>query len=105
MKMPPASPFAGDDEVRNDGRNEEDRSDESFGEESQRKRRVSDVEALRLSVFEAGEEAIEREEQKEGKDGFGDERAREEKDADRGEHGQGWLNAGEMARYFAGATE
>ena len=82
MELTPAAPFAGEDEIRNDGGDKEDGCDESFGEKSERERGIGEVKARRFAVLHAGEEAVKGKEKEEGEDRFRNEGSREEKHAD-----------------------
>ena len=64
---------------------------------AERERGIGEIEARGFAIFDAGEEAVEREQQEKGEERFRNEGAREEEDADRGEHGQGGVEGGAVA--------
>lgn len=92
--LAPAAPLAGEDEIGNDGCGKKDGRDEPFREHCDGQRSIRDVKAGGLAIFKAGEEAVESESDEEGEKGLGDEKARPEKDADRGENSQRGVKCG-----------
>ena len=92
-KFPPAAPIAGEQKVRDNGCKEKHWADQAFGEHGERQRGPSNVNMAGLLIFQSGEEAIESEGQQKSNQGFGDEDAGEEKDADTGENAQSGIES------------
>ena len=90
----PAAPLAGEEQVGNGCSDKEDGSDEALGERGQRDAGVDPVKAIGAVEFEAGDEGVEGDEQKEAELRLGNDEAGEEKRADGGEHGEAGIEAG-----------
>ena len=89
--------MAGEEQIGNGGSDEEDGSDESFGEGCQGDAGIDPIEAIGAVVFEAGDEGVEGNEQEEAELRLGDDEASKEKWADGGEHGKTGIEAGALS--------
>ena len=85
-------------QVGNCGGNEEDGRDEAFGEDAEGERGPHPIDVCGLAVFEAGDEEVERERGEEGEQDLGDEDAGEEEGSDAGEHAEGGVEGGAVAK-------
>src|SRR5271165_6037935 len=88
LQSAPAAPLAGEHQVGNGRSEEEDGRDEALGEQSQGDAGPHPVKARRTVGLEAGEQAVEGEEQKEGQFRLGNDKACKEKRSDGGEDAQ-----------------
>ena len=58
-ELTPAAPIAGEQQVRRGGQEEEDRSDEPFGQHGERQRSPSQVKTVRFLIFQSDEKIVE----------------------------------------------
>jgi hypothetical protein len=93
----PATPLAGEEQVRDGGAGKEDRCDQSLGERGQGDAGIDPVNAQGAIVFKAGDEGVEGDEQKEAELGLGNDEAGEEKRADGSENSESGIEAGARA--------
>ena len=95
--LAPAPPFAGEHQPRHCGREEEDRSDQPFGQRREGERRPAHIEERRPAVLQPSQKAVEREPDEEGEQRLRDIDAGEEKDADAGQQRERRIECGPFA--------
>ena len=102
LELAPATPLAGEQQVGNGRADKEDGRDESLGEQWPARRRPTSSKSDAGGRLEAGDEAVEGNEQEEAELGLGNDEAGKEKRADGGEHGEAGIEAGAGAPGAAG---
>src|SRR6185437_13285945 len=88
---PPPQPAEGEERYRR--RNEKYRRDQPFGQCSQSERRPHSVEPHRAATFKSSQKTVERKQKQKAQQRIGNEEAREEENADRGEYAQTAIEA------------
>ncbi len=97
LQRAPATPLAGQDQIRNSRADKEDGSDESLGEGGQSEGCPHGVKAKRPVGLEAGDEAVQGSQQEEAKLGLGNDEAGKEEWTDGSEHAQAGIESGARA--------
>jgi hypothetical protein len=94
LQLAPASPQAGDEQIRDGRANKKGGSDEPLGEQSQRQGRPHPVKTYRAARLKTSEQAVQGNQQKEAQLRLRNDEAGKEKRPDGGEHAQAGIESG-----------
>ena len=93
----PAAPISCEQQVRNSGEEEKDRSHQPLGQHGQRQRRPGQVKAGGFLIFQSDEKIVKSKGQQQAKQDFGDENAGEQKNSHAGQNAEGRIKCRALA--------